>query len=64
MYMTEMTVKIVSSGEEAYVVLSARAHFWRKMYPCMSAANSEALELQIMTPNEKQLADLSQPVPT
>jgi hypothetical protein len=30
----------------------------------MEAATSEAADLQIMTPSEKGLADLSQPVPT
>jgi hypothetical protein len=64
MYMIEMTVKIFPSGEGAYMALSAGAHVWRKKYPSMSAATSEAVELQIMTPNEKQLADMSQPVPT
>jgi hypothetical protein len=30
----------------------------------MDDATSEATKLQIITPNDKQLADLSQPVPT
>lgn len=59
-----MAVKIVPSEEEAYTVVSAGEHVWRKKYPSMSAATSEAVELRIMPPNEKQLADLSQPVPT
>ena len=59
-----VSVKIVPSEDEAYTVVSADHQVWRKKYPSMSAATSEAVELQIMTPNEKQLGDLSQPVPT
>jgi hypothetical protein len=60
----EMAVKIVPSDEEAYTVVSVGDQVWRKKYPSMSAATSEALELQIMAPNDKGLADMSQPVPT
>ena len=59
-----VSVKIVPSDDEAYTVISADHQVWRKKYPSMSAATSEAVELQIMTPNEKQLGDLPQPVPT
>jgi hypothetical protein len=61
---TEMAVKIVPSEDEAYTVVSVGEQVWRKKYPSMSAATSEALELQIMAPNDKGLADMSQPVPT
>jgi hypothetical protein len=61
---TEMAVKIVPSEDEAYTVASVGELVWRKKYPSMSAATSEALELQIMAPNDKGLADMSQPVPT
>jgi hypothetical protein len=57
-------VKIVPSEDEAYTVVSVGEQTWRKKYPSMSAATSEAVELQITTPNEKGLADMSQPVPT
>jgi hypothetical protein len=60
----EMAVKIVPSDDEAYIVVNAGEQMWRKKYGSMPAATSEAVELQIMTPREKQLADLSQPVPT
>jgi hypothetical protein len=60
----ETAVKIVPSEDEAYTVVSAGGHVWRKKYASMPAAISEAVELQIMTPREKQLADTSQPVPT
>jgi hypothetical protein len=45
-------------------VVSVGEQVRRKKYPSMSAATSEALELQIMAPNDKRLADMSQPVPT
>jgi hypothetical protein len=60
----EMAVKIVPSDNEAYTVVSVGEQGWRKKYPSMSAATSEALELQIMAPNDKGLADMTQPVPT
>jgi hypothetical protein len=60
----ESAVKIVPSDEEAYTVVSVGEQVWRKKYPSMSAATSEALELQILAPNDKGLADMSQPVPT
>jgi hypothetical protein len=60
----EMAVKIIPSEDDAYTVVSEGDHVWRKKYPSMSAATSEAAELQIMTPSDKQRADMSQPVPT
>jgi hypothetical protein len=60
----EMAVKIVPSNDEAYTVVSIGEQVWRKRYPSMSAATSEALELQIMAPHDKGLADMPQPVPT
>jgi hypothetical protein len=60
----EAAVKIVPSDDEAYTVVSAGERVWRKKYASMSAALNEAVELQIMTPHEKQLADTSQAVPT
>jgi hypothetical protein len=60
----EVAVKIVPSEDEAYMALCAGEHVWRKKYPSMPAATVEAVELKIMTSNEKQLADISQPVPT
>jgi hypothetical protein len=60
----EMAVKIVPSNDEAYTVVSIGEQVWRKKYPSMSAATSEALELRIMAPNDKGLADMPQPVPT
>jgi hypothetical protein len=60
----EMAVKIVPSDNEAYTVVSVGEQVWRKKYPSMSAATSEALELQIMAPDDKGLADMTQPVPT
>ena len=59
-----MAVKIVPSENGAYTVVSAGEQVWRKRYPSMEDATSEAEELQIMTPNDKGLADMSQPVPT
>jgi hypothetical protein len=60
----ETAVKIVPSEDEAYTVVSAGEQVWRKKYASMPTAISEAVELQIMTPREKQLADTSQPSPT
>lgn len=60
----EMAVKIVPSDDGAYTVVSVGEQVWRKKYPSMPAATSEALELQIMEPSDKGLADMSQPVPT
>ena len=60
----EIAVKIVPSEDEAYTVVSIGEQVWRKKYPSMSAATSEALELQILAPSDKGLADMSQPVPT
>jgi hypothetical protein len=64
MQKAEMAVKIVPGEDAAYTVVSAGEQVWRKKYSSMPAAISEAVELQIMTPREKQLADTSQPVPT
>jgi hypothetical protein len=33
------------------------------MYPSMDAASTEAVELQIMEPRNKRIADVSPPVP-
>jgi hypothetical protein len=59
-----VAVKIVPSGEGAYTVVSEGDRVWHKKYASMEDATSEAAALQIMTPNDKQLADLTQPVPT
>ena len=59
-----MAVKIVPTEDGALTAASAGEQVWRKMYPSMDAATSEAVELQIMEPCNKQLADVSQPVPT
>jgi hypothetical protein len=59
-----MAVKIIPVEDGAQIVTSAGDQVWRKMYPSMDAATSEAIELQIMGPKEKGIADLSQPVPT
>ncbi len=45
-------------------MVSAGEQVWRKKYPSMEAATSEAEELHIMSANDKGLADLPQPVPT
>jgi hypothetical protein len=60
----DMAVKIVPSEDGAYTVVSGGERVWRKNYPSMEDATSEAAQLQIMTPKEKGLADMSQPVPT
>jgi hypothetical protein len=60
----DMAVKIVPSENGAYTVVSAGEGVWRKRYPSMEDATSEAEELQIMTVNDKGLADMTQPVPT
>jgi hypothetical protein len=60
----DMAVKIIPSEDGAYTVVSVGEQVWRKKYLSMADATSEAAELQIMTPNEKRLADMSQPVPT
>jgi len=59
-----MAVKIVPVEDGAQTVTSAGDQVWRKMYPSMDAATSEAIELQIMGPKEKGIADMSQPMPT
>ena len=59
-----MAVKIVPSEHGAYTVVSVGGRVWRKKYPSMEDATSEAAELRIMTPNEKGIADMSQPMPT
>jgi hypothetical protein len=60
----DMAVKIVPSEHGAYTVVSVGGRVWRKKYPSMEDATSEAAELRIMTPNEKGIADMSQPMPT
>ncbi len=45
-------------------MVSAGEQVWRKKYPSMEDATSEAEELHIMSANDKGLADLPQPVPT
>jgi hypothetical protein len=57
-------IKIVPSEDGAYTVVSEDERVWRKKYASMDDATSEAAELEIMTPYDKQLADLTQPVPT
>ena len=64
MIKAEMAVKIVPSDDEAYTVVCVGEQVWRKKYPSMATATSEALELQILAPSDKGLADMSQPVPT
>lgn len=59
-----VAIKIVPSEDDAYTVVCEGERVWRKKYASMDDATSEATELQIITPNDKQLADLSQPVPT
>jgi hypothetical protein len=59
-----VAIKIVPSEDGAYTVVSEDERVWRKKYTSMDDATSEAAELQIMTPDDKRLADLSQPVPT
>ena len=59
-----MAVKIVPSEDGAYTVVSVGDRVWRKKYPSMEDATSEATQLQIMTPKEKGLVDMSQPMPT
>ncbi len=59
-----MAVKIVPSEKGAYTVVSAGEQVWRKKYPSMEDATTEAEELQIMTTKDKGLADMTQPVPT
>jgi hypothetical protein len=60
----DMAVKIVPSEDGAYTVVSVGDRVWRKKYSSMEDATSEAAQLQIMTPKEKGLVDMSQPVPT
>jgi hypothetical protein len=60
----DMAVKIIPSEDGAYTVVSVGEQVWRKKYLSMEDATSEAAELQIMTPNEKGLVDMSEPVPT
>jgi hypothetical protein len=50
--------------DAAYTVVNAGDQIWRKRYSTMLSATSEAVELEIMTPSDKGLADMSQPVPT
>jgi hypothetical protein len=59
-----VAVKIVPTEDGALTAVSADEQVWRKMYPSMDAATSEAVELQIMKPSRKELADMSQPVPS
>jgi hypothetical protein len=59
-----VAIKIVPTEDGAYTVVSDDERVWRKKYASMDDATSEAAELQILTPNDKQLADLTQPVPT
>jgi hypothetical protein len=55
----DMAVKIIPSEEGAYTVMSTGEQVWRKKYPSMDVATSEAVELQIMEPSDKPLADLA-----
>jgi hypothetical protein len=59
-----VAIKIVPSEDGAYTVVSEDERVWRKKYASMDDATSEAAELQIMTSDDKRLADLTQPVPT
>jgi hypothetical protein len=59
-----VAIKIVPSEDGAYTVVSEGERVWRKKYASMDDATSEAAELRVMTPNDKQLADLTQPAPT
>jgi hypothetical protein len=59
-----VAIKIVPSGDAAYTAVSEGNRVWHKKYASMGDATSEAVELQIMTPNDKQRGDMTQPVPT
>jgi hypothetical protein len=59
-----VAVKIVPTEDGALTAACGGEQVWRKMYPSMDAATGEAVELQIMEPRDKRLADVSQPVPT
>jgi hypothetical protein len=59
-----VAIKIVPSEDGAYTVVSDDERVWRKKYASMDHATGEAAELRVMTPNDKRLADLTQPTPT
>jgi hypothetical protein len=59
-----MAVKIIPTDNGAQIATSAGDEVWRKTYPSMDAATSEAIELQIMGAKEKTIADVPPPVPT
>jgi hypothetical protein len=59
-----VAIKIVPSKEGAYTVVSEGDRVWHKKYASMEDATSEAVQLRIMTPNDKQLGDMTQPIPT
>jgi hypothetical protein len=59
-----VAIKLVPNEDGAYTVVSGDERVWRKKYASMDDATSEAEELQILSPKDKQLADLTQPVPT
>jgi hypothetical protein len=59
-----IAVKVVPTEDGVLTAASAREQVWRKMYPSMDAASTEAVELLIMEPRDKRLADVSQSVPT
>jgi hypothetical protein len=59
-----MAVKIVPTEDGALTATSAGEQVWRKMYPSMADATSEAIDLQIMGPKEKSIADMSRPMPS
>jgi hypothetical protein len=60
-----VAIKIVPREDgAAYTVVSEGDRVWHKKYASMEHATSEAVELHIMTPNDKQRGDMTQPIPT
>ena len=57
-------VKIVPSEDGDSTVVSAGEQVWRKKYPSMPDATTEAVELRIMEPHDKTFVDASQRQPT
>ncbi len=55
-------ITILSGEDGAYTVVSGDGRVWRKRYASMDDATREAAELQLIAPNDKQPAYMSQPV--
>jgi hypothetical protein len=63
MMIHDAPVKIIPVEDDVHVTVSTTEQSLCKEYSSMRAATSEAIELELILPYEKELLDKSQPLP-